>query len=50
MGTEKSKKKREKRQKKELVHLKKFLALDAMLLLRQEVELEENHAMKQPKE
>ena len=50
MGTEKNKKKREERQKKELVRLKKFLSLKAMRLLRQQVEREENPALKQAKE
>jgi hypothetical protein len=46
MGTEKNKKKREERQKKALVRLKKFLSLKAMHLLRQKVEREENPALK----
>ena len=50
MGTEKNKKKREERQKKQLVRLKKFLSLKAMHLLRQKVEKEEQPALKQTKE
>jgi hypothetical protein len=46
MGTERNKKKRQERQKKELVRLKKFLSLKAMRLLRQQVEREENPALK----
>jgi hypothetical protein len=46
MGTEKNKKKRQERQKKELVRLKKILSLKAMRLLRQQVEREENPALK----
>ena len=50
MGTEKNKKKREERQKKQLVRFEKFLSLKAMHLLRQKVEKEEQPALKQTKE
>ena len=50
MMTEKCKKKREERQKKELVRLRKFLSLKAMRLLRQQVEREEHPALKKAKE
>ena len=48
--TGKNKKKREDRQKKELVRLRKFLSLKAMRLLRQQVEQEEHPALKKAKE
>ena len=50
MMTGKNKKKREDRQKKELVRLRKFLSLKAMRLLRQQVEREEHPALKKAKE
>ena len=49
MMTGKNKKKREERQKKELVRLRKFLSLKAMRLLRQQVEREEHPALKTAK-
>ena len=49
MGSERNKKKREERQKKEKVRLRKFLGLKAMRLLRQEVEKEEHPALKTAK-
>ena len=49
MMTAKNKKKREERQKKELVRLRKFLSLKAMRLLRQQVEREEHPALKKTK-
>ena len=50
MGTDRNKKKREERQKKELVRLRKFLGIKAMRLLRQQVEREEHPALKKAKE
>ena len=50
MGIERNKKKREERQKKAIVRLKKFLSLKAMNLLRQKVKQEEKAALKRAKE